>query len=35
MRAYRDIEIEDMVPTKVIVTEFKEGERLWHFNYDG
>jgi hypothetical protein len=35
MRAYHDIEIEDMVPTKVMVTKFKKGERQWHFNYDG
>ena len=35
MRAYRDMEIKDMVPTELIVAKFKEGEKQWHFNYDG
>jgi hypothetical protein len=35
MRAYRDIGIEHMDPTELIETNFKKGERQWHFNYDG
>jgi hypothetical protein len=35
MCAYRDIGIEQMVPTELIVAKFKEGEKKWHFNYDG
>lgn len=35
MCVYLDIGIEHRVPTKLIETKFKEGERQWHFNYDG
>ncbi len=35
MRAYHDIGFEHMDPTELMEAKFKEGERQWHFNYDG
>jgi hypothetical protein len=35
MRAYRDIGIEHTVLTELMEAKNKEGERQWHFNYDG
>jgi len=34
-RAYRDIGIDRMISTELRMAEFKEGERQWHFRYDG
>jgi hypothetical protein len=27
--------VEHIVPAILIIAKFKEGERQWHFNYDG
>jgi hypothetical protein len=35
MRAFHDIGSEHIVSTELMMANFKEGEKPWHFNYDG
>jgi hypothetical protein len=35
MRLYKDIVMEHVIPTPLMVAQVKKGERQWHFNYDG